>query len=362
MRNVQQSKASRQVPAAQSALDIARDEDRADQMHEARVILASQKGEQRAVVPQAPASPFNFGAHPVRVVVRDGQPWFVAADVCAALDYKNASKAVADHLDPDERSNEQLDRSRMGSKAVIINESGLYALVLRSRKPEARKFAKWVTSEVLPQIRKTGAYLPKEFAVNPGDVLTKEQQDVLRQLVKSTADRLPKEKQGGAMTKMWSKLKAHFGVRYRDIPQQEYTEAISLLTRAATEWELVDDEQEAVPVPADRQALAFSAASQVAAIASRTVFESVLAGDGRWETDRWVFGVTIGNPKVGEKDQEPYCFKIERGAVIASLQKMAEMINAPNGMMPSNAELAALAEACSRKLSSRLAYAASKAG
>ncbi|MDR0215906.1 MAG: Bro-N domain-containing protein [Comamonas sp.] len=101
---------------------------------------------------------FNFGTHAVRIIVRDGQPWFVASDVCAALGYVNTSKAVADHLDDDERSHEQLDRSRMGSKAVIINESGLYALVLRSRKPEARKFAKWVTGEVLPSIRKSGRY------------------------------------------------------------------------------------------------------------------------------------------------------------------------------------------------------------
>ncbi|RIQ47808.1 hypothetical protein D0838_09925 [Bordetella avium] len=200
---------------------------------------------------------FNFGDHPVRVVVRDCEPWFVATDVCAALDYKNASKAVGDHLDDDERmtiaaneshsndSNQSLESScgRGGARSlVIINESGLYALVLRSRKPEARKFAKWVTSEVLPQIRKTGAYLPKEFAVNPGDILTKQQQEVLRQLVKSTVDRMPKAKQGAVAVKMWSKLKAHFGVGYREIPQQEFTEAVSLLTRAATEWKLVEDE------------------------------------------------------------------------------------------------------------------------
>lgn len=101
---------------------------------------------------------FQFQAHQVRTVLRDGIIWFVAADVCTALGYVNPSKAVADHLDEDERSHEQLDRSRMGSKAVIINESGLYALVLRSRKPEARKFAKWVTAEVLPAIRKSGHY------------------------------------------------------------------------------------------------------------------------------------------------------------------------------------------------------------
>lgn len=112
-------------------------------------------------------TPFNFNAHPVRVVVREGNPWFVASDVCAALGYANTSKAVADHLDEEERSHEQLDRSRMGSKSVVINESGLYALVLRSRKPEARKFAKWVTSEVLPTIRKTGAYESKPADTSP---------------------------------------------------------------------------------------------------------------------------------------------------------------------------------------------------
>lgn len=103
-------------------------------------------------------STFNFGGHPIRVIVREGEPWFVATDVCSALGYVNPSKAVADHLDDDERSHEQLDRSRMGSKAIVISESGLYALVLRSRKPEARKFAKWVTGEVLPSIRKNGGY------------------------------------------------------------------------------------------------------------------------------------------------------------------------------------------------------------
>ncbi|MDE2430248.1 MAG: hypothetical protein KGM99_16115, partial [Burkholderiales bacterium] len=88
--------------------------------------------------------------------MRDASPWFVAADVCETLGYKNPSKAIADHLDNDEKSNQSLGLA--GKPLIIINESGLYALVLRSRKPEARKFAKWVTSEVLPAIRKTGKY------------------------------------------------------------------------------------------------------------------------------------------------------------------------------------------------------------
>lgn len=104
---------------------------------------------------QSTPSVFTFGTNTVRVVMRDGEPWFVASDICAALGYKNASKAVADHLDADERYNESLER---GGFLVLISESGMYTLVLRSHKPEARKFAKWVTGEVLPTIRKTGGY------------------------------------------------------------------------------------------------------------------------------------------------------------------------------------------------------------
>lgn len=107
----------------------------------------------------ADITPFNFGIFSVRVIIRDNQPWFVANDICNALGYSNASKAIGDHLDDDERSTITNRESRNGGgKLVIINESGLYALVLRSRKPEARKFAKWVTSEVLPSIRQTGNY------------------------------------------------------------------------------------------------------------------------------------------------------------------------------------------------------------
>ena len=110
---------------------------------------------------------FTFGTHAIRVITRDKQPWFVATDVCEALGYTNTSKAIGDHLDPDERSSAVVPRTPNDSLGVptnLINESGLYALVLRSRKPEARKFAKWVTSEVLPSIRQTGGYQAEPLA------------------------------------------------------------------------------------------------------------------------------------------------------------------------------------------------------
>jgi len=107
----------------------------------------------------SPASIFKFHDHPVRIVMRDGEPWFVATDVCAALELSNPSKSVS-VLDDDERSNLKLDR---GGQLGIISESGVFTLILRCRdavKPGTvpHRFRKWVTGEVLPAIRKTGAY------------------------------------------------------------------------------------------------------------------------------------------------------------------------------------------------------------
>jgi len=105
----------------------------------------------------ADITPFNFGAHTVRVVAHNDQPWFVATDVANTLGYRSAPDASR-HLDDDEKGTQIVRTPGGDQKLTIISESGLYALVLRSRKPEARKFAKWVTSEVLPSIRQTGGY------------------------------------------------------------------------------------------------------------------------------------------------------------------------------------------------------------
>lgn len=106
---------------------------------------------------------FDFEDNAVRVIEKDGEPWFVAADVCRVLELSNPSMVV-DGLDDDERAKFNLGRSANGGggETNIINESGLYNLIFRSRKPEAKKFRKWVTAEVLPSIRKTGAYIAPE--------------------------------------------------------------------------------------------------------------------------------------------------------------------------------------------------------
>jgi len=98
---------------------------------------------------------FKFKESEIQAIQKDGEPWFVAKDVCETLGYLNTSKAISDHVEEDDRYNESLER---GGTMVFINESGLYSLILRSKKPEAKTFKKWVTSEVLPQIRKTGSY------------------------------------------------------------------------------------------------------------------------------------------------------------------------------------------------------------
>lgn len=97
---------------------------------------------------------WTFGETEVRTIERDGEPWWVLSDVCKVLDLSNPT-VVANRLEEDERS--KLDLGRQGT-ATIINESGLYSVILRSDKPQAKTFRKWVTSEVLPAIRKTGSY------------------------------------------------------------------------------------------------------------------------------------------------------------------------------------------------------------
>lgn len=97
----------------------------------------------------------------VRVVERDGEPWFVAADVCRALDISNSRDAVG-RLDEDEKGVVSTDTPGGKQEMSAVNEAGLYNLTLGSRKPEAKAFKRWVTHEVIPSIRKHGAYMTPE--------------------------------------------------------------------------------------------------------------------------------------------------------------------------------------------------------
>ena len=100
--------------------------------------------------------PFNFESKEIRVVEINNEPWFVAADIASTLEYSDA-EAMTRRLDADEKQNLQI--VGFGNRgASVVNESGLYAAIMGSKKPEAKTFKKWVTAEVLPSIRKTGSY------------------------------------------------------------------------------------------------------------------------------------------------------------------------------------------------------------
>lgn len=105
------------------------------------------------------ANVFNYGGYDVRTVVIDGEPWFVAKDVCEILD---TDPTATRKLDADEKGLHSIQTLGGTQQVSIVNESGLYSLVLSSRKAEAKAFKRWVTSEVLPAIRKTGRYVPEE--------------------------------------------------------------------------------------------------------------------------------------------------------------------------------------------------------
>ena len=106
---------------------------------------------------------YNYGNSAVRIVMYGNPPaaWFVAKDVCDILGYSNERKALADHLDEDEKNTVTIRYGNRGNPNMnIISESGLYCLTLRSNMPKAKEFRKWVTGTVLPQIRETGSYVP----------------------------------------------------------------------------------------------------------------------------------------------------------------------------------------------------------
>lgn len=114
----------------------------------------------------------------VRVIMQGEQPWFVGKDVTQVLGYSNTAKAILVHVDNEDKQVYMLPQSQNGkmvSKAIIINESGLYSLIMSSKLPSAKQFKRWVTSEILPTIRQHGAYLTpekvEEVLMNPDTII-----------------------------------------------------------------------------------------------------------------------------------------------------------------------------------------------
>lgn len=112
-----------------------------------------------------------FGS--IRVLRQDGQPWFVGKDIAETLGYTNSRKALSDHVDEDDKGVTKCDTLRGKREMTIINESGLYSLILRSKLESSKKFKRWITSEVLPSIRQTGGYIPHNEDDSDEEILAK---------------------------------------------------------------------------------------------------------------------------------------------------------------------------------------------
>ena len=141
----------------------------------------------------------DFGE--IRTIEKDGEPWFVGNDVATALGYTNARNAVPAHVDDEDKLRTQIEYAGQKRDITIINESGLYSLVLSSKLPTAKKFKRWVTSDVIPSVRKHGAYMTPETLeaaiLNPDTMIKlctalKDEQDKRKALEVKMEEQKPK--------------------------------------------------------------------------------------------------------------------------------------------------------------------------
>lgn len=121
----------------------------------------------------------------IRTMERDGAPWFVGKDVAETLGYSNSRDAVSTHVDGEDKATVAFHDGSQNRNMVVINESGLYALVLGSKLPTAKKFKRWVTSEVIPSIRKHGGYINGQENMTPEELMA----SALLMAQKTLADR-----------------------------------------------------------------------------------------------------------------------------------------------------------------------------
>lgn len=133
---------------------------------------------------------FNFNTNEVRVSIVDGQPWWVAKDICAVLDIDQSQTR---RLEDDEKGLRSIQTLGGDQQMLCVNEPGLYSLVIGSRKPEAKEFKRWVTHDVLPSIRKTGMYATQELLDNPDLLIA-----AATQLKQERAERARLEQQAAA--------------------------------------------------------------------------------------------------------------------------------------------------------------------
>lgn len=331
--------------------------------------LAGGGGFQTATGANAMAQLANltFEATTFEIVDQNGQPWMRMRDIIKALyegddqnvtPFENAERAVKRVFEKnrDEFTDAMTAVIPMptagGTQDVrVFSFRGAHLLGMLAKTKKAKAFRVWL----LDLIEREGAQsapLPNLYRQGKTDKLSAEQQQALRQLLEENVKRLPHAAQAGAMIKGWSKLKSHFGVGYRDIPAERYPEAVNLLTRHLSE--LLDPQAQAMALSdKERIGLALKMATQVSSEVTVAVLNAVLSGNDNWKSDRWMFGLTY-KAGPGNDPMVSWASQVPHSACVMSMDEMAKAITAPDGLAPTDAELANLASACTQRLASRM--------
>lgn len=188
------------------------------------------------------------------------------------------------------------------------------------------------------------------FTVQPGDKLSEGQQIALRALLEINAKKLPQARQAGAMVKGWSKLKAHFGVSYRDIPAERFVEAMSIMARHVASF----DQVEPVELKPDAELIrrAFALSAEISSQVQRSVFDAVLAGDEPGDCLRWIFSLDLDRGP--QSHTVSWLAPIEQDAVVMSMSKLAQAIGSGD-LVPGADDLLALMSACTSQIARRMA-------
>lgn len=198
----------------------------------------------KSITAVAKVIPFRFERRDVRTLLIDDQPWFFAVDICASLALNDTNKALIGLDEDEKREHEQYSGS--GRKPVLINESGLYSLILRSRKAEAKRFKKWVTAEVLPAIRKHGRYTDESGTMGSlvGAVIGTDGFHCLAAVLDGKVRHLPASIRKRAKQHVWSQVhKAFSVVSAEDIPAAKLDAACNFIAAYAIEGEWLPKEE-----------------------------------------------------------------------------------------------------------------------
>jgi len=202
----------------------------------------------------SPVIPFHFHAREIRTLLINGLPWFVAQDVAHALGYRDSEKMTR-NLDNDEKGT-QIVGTRGGEQALsVINESGLYSAILRSRKPEAKRFKKWVTSIVLPAIREHGFYQRQGYPPHVSQPVTIADQTIgtsgfrcLGAVIDGKVGHLPAPERKRVKQHIWRQVhKAYSVVSAKDIPADQLDSARALIAAYAVEGEWLGSKEALEP-------------------------------------------------------------------------------------------------------------------